>query len=314
MQDLQAVFNRRQLEAALSHLSAQNPDAISIVESLRQQHLSENDRTQLGNAVYQYGKSVLDSGDFGLACHALELASGLSSRPLVSNRLKLLRQSAENRANLVLWSASLIGMQRLLTIVCRKQPCHCKSHFAVASCMGLIGGGLHHSLGPIEVHTLAAYHPRKLGHPWTKLLKRVKSGHEADLLGSITDILADFVLEGTNVLRSADIVVPIPPSTEKYANRGFAPNDIVAKGLETRLALPCRQLLLRSSGPPTREASDEELSAQFTTNRGTDLSGLSVLLVEDIWTRGRTIPICAEKLRAVGAGCVQAVALGKTGG
>jgi predicted amidophosphoribosyltransferase len=314
LQDLRTILDHQRFETALSRLRENAADAIHIVESLRVQDLKAGERSELGNAVYAYGKCCLDSGDLTRAAHSFEVASHLTPRPLVSTRLKLLREGIRNRANRVLRRSSLIEMQRLLTIVCRKQPCHCESHFTMASCMGLIGDGLHHSLGPIEVHTLDAYHPRNASYPWTRLLKRVKGGHEADLLGTIADILADFILERTTVLRSADVVVPIPPSIEKYVNRGFAPNDIVAKGLEKRLALPCRELLLRSSGTPTQDASDEELSAQFTTSRGTNLSGLSVLLVEDIWTRGRTIPICAEKLRAVGAVCVQAVALGKTGG
>jgi predicted amidophosphoribosyltransferase len=313
LQGLRTILDHRKFETALSRLGENAADAISIVESLRPQDLEIRERRKLGEAIYTHGKYSLGSGDFRRALHSFELSSNLTPGALISSRLKLLRESIQSRASRVARRISLIEMQRLLTIVCRKQPCHCESHFAVAFCMGLIGDGLHHSLGSTEVHTLDAYHPRNMSYPWTKLLKRVKSGHEADLLGTITDILADFILEKTTVLRSADIVVPIPPSTEKYANRGFAPNDIVAKGLEKRLALPCRQLLL-SSGITTREASDEELSAQFTTARGTDLSGLSVLLVEDIWTRGRTIPICAEKLRDAGAVCVQVVALGKTGG
>jgi competence protein ComFC len=314
LQGLRTILDHRRFETALLRLSENAADAIDIVESLKPEDLKIGARSALGEAIYQYGKCCLASGDFTHALHSFEIASHLTRRALISNRLKLLKEGIRDRANRVLRRSSLIEMQRLLTIVCRKQPCHCESHFAVASCMGLIGHGLHHSLGPIEVHTLDAYHPRNMSYPWTKLLKRVKAGHEADLLRTMTDILADFIQENTTVLRSADVVVPIPPSIEKYANRGFAPNDIVARGLQKRLALPYSQSLLRSSGTPTREASYEELSAQFTTTRGTDLSGLSVLLVEDIWTKGRTIPICAEKLRAAGAVGVQAVALGKTGG
>ncbi len=296
----------------MSSLRENAPDAIHIVESLRLQNLKTSERVELGGALYSYGKCCLNAGEFTRAAHSFDIASDLTSRPLISERLRLLREVVGDRVNSVRWRSSLIEMQRSLSIVCHEAKCNCLSHSAIASCKGLIGRGLHHVRGSVEVHTLAAYHPYNTGDHWTKLLRRIKTGHEAKLLEPVTDILAEFIVEETNVLRSSDIVVPVPPSTDKYVDRGFAPNDIVANGLERRLALPCRQWLYRSSGLPTREASQEALSEQFTTKRGIDLSGLSVLLVEDIWTRGRTIPICAEKLRAVGAESVQAVALGKT--
>ena len=122
----------------------------------------------------------------------------------------------------------------------------------------MVGRGLHHKVKSFEVLTLAAYHPYNMGHPWTRLLKRIKASHEANLLNPLIDILADFIFEETSLLRSADVVVPIPPSTDKYVNRGFAPNDIVAKGLEKRLGLVYYQVLFRNAGPPTRDVSSED--------------------------------------------------------
>jgi predicted amidophosphoribosyltransferase len=269
---------------------------------------------ELGRAAYMFGKAALDAGDFRRACQAFQLAAHLPGALVAPQRLKILREVAAIRANSVLWRASLIEMQRTLAMVCHEQRCECNSHFEIARCRGLIGNGLHHVLGSVEVHTVDGYHPYNPAHPWTKLLRRIKAGHEVDLLASVTDILADFLFETTDVLRYVDIIVPVPPSTEKFVNRGFAPNDVVAAGLTTRLALPSMQVLVRSAGPPTREATDEELSKQFGVSNKLNLKGLTVLLVEDIWTWGRTIPICAAKLSEHGAVGVYAAALGKTVG
>jgi predicted amidophosphoribosyltransferase len=132
----------------------------------------------------------------------------------------------------------------------------------------------------------------------------------------MADVLADFIFEQTPLLRSADVLVPIPAAPRKFAARGFAPNDIVAKRLSMRLALPVYDVLRRVDGIDTRDATDAELSRQFVADkaRPVDLRGYSVVLIEDIWTRGRTIPICAARLRALGAETVSAVALARTRG
>jgi predicted amidophosphoribosyltransferase len=155
-----------------------------------------------------------------------------------------------------------------------------------------------------------------MGDRWTRVLKSVKKQFQADLLEPIADIAADFLIENTNVIKDLDAVVPVPPSTEKFSERGFAPNDIVARHIGARLALPLIPVLCRRPGPPTREATDEELAVQFEVRSadGGGVQGLSLLLVEDIWTWGRTIPISAHKLISAGARNVVALALGKTEG
>ena len=176
MQDLRTFFDHQRFEASLSHLRENAADAIHVVESLPLPDLKPSERTELGEAVYTYGKCCLDSGDFTRAAHSFEIASHLTPRPLISVRLKLLREAVGDRINPVLWRGSLIEMQRSLAIVCHKAACDCGSHFTIASCMGLIGRGFHEVVGSVEVHTLGAYHPYNMGHPWTKLLKRIKAG------------------------------------------------------------------------------------------------------------------------------------------
>jgi predicted amidophosphoribosyltransferase len=96
-------------------------------------------------------------------------------------------------------------------------------------------------------------------------------------------------------------------------SRGIV-NDIVAQRVENILGLPRLTVLARHPGT-TRESTYEELRSQFyVTPHRLDITGLKLLLLEDIWTRGRTIPICAEHLKSAGATDVYAIALAKTEG
>jgi predicted amidophosphoribosyltransferase len=174
-----------------------------------------------------------------------------------------------------------------------------------------------HTVRGVVIYTVGPYHSRSYSGKWTKLLKRVKHApYDAEPIKPMADIMADFIAEQTPLLGEADVLVPIPPSPAKYAERGFAPNDIVADRVGARLAIPVWKVLVRRDGIDTKEASDAQLAAQFEARApvGKRLSGLTVLLIEDIWTAGRTIPICARKLTQFQPAGVCAVALARTEG
>ena len=313
LQGLQEVFSRQRLETTKALFRSHKSEALTELQALILERLSSEDRQELARSAYESGKFALAQQDYLLANRFFDTAAKLRPDHLFTLRAALTKKELELRQNQVHWRTSLIEMQRSLGIVCHKSHCDCNSHFTLASCMGLVEG-LHHRLAGVEVYTLAPYQPYNNGHKWTRILRRIKSNHETELIPPVGDILSDFILQESPVLQCVDLIVPVPPSVEKYANRGFAPNDLMAKKLERRLAMQSKQLLTRTLGKPTPETTLEELSEQFAVTKGTNLSGLCVLLVEDIWTKGRTIPICAEILRSAGAECVHAVALGKTGG
>src|SRR5207249_9605673 len=128
------------------------------------------------------------------------------------------------------------------------------------------------------------------------------------------DLMADFILERTPLLKYVDAVVPIPHAPEKTSRRGFGPNYVLGERIGERLALPLWDVLRRREGVATRQATASELAAQFEVAPGQarKLKGRSVVLLEDIWTTGRTFQICTDKLRACEPKEVFAVALAKT--
>lgn len=205
--------------------------------------------------------------------------------------------------------------QRTLHSICTKTPCVCLSSIEVAICRNILEDNFpaKGTLSGVQVHTMGPYHTRPHRGRWTKLLSDIKGQHEPAGLKPLADIVADYLAEKTDVLEHVDVLVPVPPDPRKRIERGFAPNEILAHHLTTRLGLPLYPVLIRTEGPTTREASAEELAAEFYVDDsgGHSVTDASVLLVEDIWTRGRTIPICASKLTAAGAREVIAIALAK---
>lgn len=309
--DLGTVYQQRKFEPALKAIEELADDALINVGPTHKIPLQL--KPDFVRGLCSYAKVDLSNRNFERALRAFQIAHEIDPAFATGNIRLALVKDILNDHKLIPWRISLIEMQRALRIVCHENHCNCVSHFQIASCMGLVTP-LHDVVGGVNIHTVSHYYPYYAGDNWTKLLSAVKHRGEAHLLDPMADVLADFIFESTAILKTADILVPIPPSTDKFGHRGFAPNDIVAKRLQRRLALPCEEYLVRKPGPSTRESSYEELAAQFSVVPRCRLDGRSVLLIEDIWTWGRTIPICAKKLIEAGASSVNAVALGKSSG
>ena len=109
-------------------------------------------------------------------------------------------------------------------------------------------------------------------------------------------------LRGAAVLADADCVVPVPLHWRRRWRRGF--NQ--ALDLARRLDLPVRCVLRR--GRNTRTQTDLPADARlrnvrdaFVVTRRAAISGLRIVLVDDVSTTGATLEACARALVAAGA-------------
>jgi predicted amidophosphoribosyltransferase len=318
LRDLRKAFAERALNQALERCEAGDWVGLDALLSLGLERIPADRRAVIAGKYYAGARILLAQGQLGKASEAMSAAQKLApEQHLYRERVALLRQLVPLGS--VAWRASLQDCQRELSEVCNRTPCRCDSHFKIAQCRGVLGEGFPDTrkIQGVPVHTIGPYYSRSYRGKWTKLLKAIKHApYDRKPLKAMADIVADFVREATSLLAEVDMIVPIPPSPEKFIERGFAPNDIVAERLSFRLAIPIRKVLVRMNGVATRDASDEELERQFEVRPalGASLRGLSIMLVEDIWTAGRTIPACAEKLRAFMPRDVVGVALGHTVG
>lgn len=107
-----------------------------------------------------------------------------------------------------------------------------------------------------------------------------------------------------------DAVVTIPSSRAAYRRRGFRPVDLVASRAGVR---PVRLLRTRRvTGDQRGLDRDERRRNVAGSLRATDVSGLRVLVVDDVLTTGATLREAARALRAAGAASVVAVTIAAT--
>ena len=113
---------------------------------------------------------------------------------------------------------------------------------------------------------------------------------------------------GRDLLVGADMVVPVPLHHTRRRSRGF--NQ--AEELAQHLGLPLRRALRRSRA--TRPQTDLPAAQRhanvrdaFVRARRADVTGLCVLLVDDVCTTGATLEACARVLKQAGARQVRAI-------
>jgi ComF family protein len=108
---------------------------------------------------------------------------------------------------------------------------------------------------------------------------------------------------GCEVLRGADLVVPVPLHWARRWRRGFnqAHELAVALGLPIRGALRRRRHTRSQTGLSADERSANVRNAFALSRRSGRLDDLCVVLVDDVSTTGATLEACARALKEAGA-------------
>ena len=114
-----------------------------------------------------------------------------------------------------------------------------------------------------------------------------------------------------------EIVIPIPMHWLSRLMRGTSAAETLARSLAADLRLPfavdllrCRRML-KKQGTLLPGERLENVRGAFAINRGYDITGARVLLVDDVITTGATCDSAARALRKAGATSVFAVAVAR---
>jgi ComF family protein len=162
----------------------------------------------------------------------------------------------------------------------------------------------------------ACYTAVSYDFPWSALIAQYKFNGQAGWARVFATLMrsAPWV---EPALEGADLVLPMPLSRERLAERGFNQALELAKLLAPRQT--DASLLLRIRNTPAQAALDRKarlanVKGAFAIDplRGDAVRGKKIVLVDDVMTSGASLHAAAETLRAAGAIAVSAIAFART--
>ncbi|AGA32110.1 Competence protein F phosphoribosyltransferase domain - like protein; protein YhgH required for utilization of DNA as sole source of carbon and energy [Thioalkalivibrio nitratireducens DSM 14787] len=159
----------------------------------------------------------------------------------------------------------------------------------------------------------AAWAPFAYAWPLDRLLLSYKGGSRPQLGRPLAGLFVRHLDPAAT--RAVDRVIPVPLHDGRLARRGFNQAERLAlglcraRGLELDTRSARRVLATPSQQGLGRRARRANLRKAFAVDA--DLSGLRVLLVDDVMTTGTTLDMLAREARRAGAAWVGAAALAR---
>lgn len=134
----------------------------------------------------------------------------------------------------------------------------------------------------------------------------------------LTPFFADWMAEGLNrhwEPGSLDLLIPVPLHTRRLRERGFNQALLLVRELSRRTGIPYRKSILQKKKSTIPQVNlsgverEKELRGTFHVIGKEELSGLSVLLIDDVYTTGATVNECSKVLLKGGAERVDVLTL-----
>jgi len=142
-----------------------------------------------------------------------------------------------------------------------------------------------------------------------RLLRAYKSGKRDSLVPFWTGLFAGLI----DARWPEHVIVPVPPRPEKLKRKEWDQIEAIAKALERRGYPVCRPLERKVDMQQkrlNREMRKENAEKAYTAIPAmAGKVGLSVLLIDDVYTTGATIEACAKALRESGVSSVAALVI-----
>ena len=148
------------------------------------------------------------------------------------------------------------------------------------------------------------------GDQFTRWVRRLKDGDRI-VSKHLGRLLGDWIWSETDCVKDTDFLATVPGEPQREAQRGFNPPDVLGGAVQDCLGVPLLlSVLERDESSRARELAYQDILTSFSLgNTVQQIEGRSVLLLDDVATRGYTLRACSEHLRDAGAKRVVCVVL-----
>lgn len=189
---------------------------------------------------------------------------------------------------------------------------HCALPFEFDASVGDVCGGCLQK-APIFDWARAAVLYDDLGR---KMVMQLKYSGAAAAVPAMTQMMIG-ALAGINV----DVIIPVPLHRRRLLKRRFNQSQLLAADLAQRMDIPLDTFSLvkyratESQGGLNKKARFKNVQASFVVaaDRCSQITGKSIMLVDDVLTTGATASACASALKKAGAASVGVVTYARVG-
>jgi ComF family protein len=138
-----------------------------------------------------------------------------------------------------------------------------------------------------------------------KLLHQLKYRNKPEI-GMELGRLYGLLLSQNGFLKEWDVIVPVPLHPMKQKRRGYNQSEKFALGLSNLLKVRVGDFLERKKFTETQTKKNrlerlENVEEVFELKQGENISGMRILLVDDVITTGATLCACSNVLLSNGA-------------
>jgi len=316
MDDALAALERGDVRAAFGSANR----ALSL-------HPKPAERRRLAEVFYAFGKFQTSQGEFGEAASAFRKAVECDDRnETLRLRQRTAKRALETASRRVVERDGLPAVEltqpdeiRRWDIVTFKEDMGTTGNVSIstpprAAILYYVqqGGYLHPPTMALpehgsldEFHALGIYRwqgDARSGDDFSRWVRRMKDG-DRTVGEHLGQLLADWIWSETDCVKDTDFLATVPGDPQREAQRRFNPPRVLADAVERHLGIPIlTDVLERVDATHARDLTYREIRRCFALGRaGTQVGGRSIVLVDDVATRGYTLRACSEHLRSAGA-------------
>ncbi|HOV69765.1 MAG TPA: ComF family protein [Clostridia bacterium] len=135
------------------------------------------------------------------------------------------------------------------------------------------------------------------------LIKKLKYANQRHIALTIAKLMSA-KLAGLNW--KPDMIIPVPMHKKAQRRRGFNQAELLARTIADMCNVDMMRALVKTKETPPQAGLDRKgrlknLRGSFSMDASYDVTGKSVVIIDDVFTTGATADACAEVLYAAGA-------------
>ncbi len=158
--------------------------------------------------------------------------------------------------------------------------------------------------GRIPVDQAGAFLVFRSGGITRQLLHEIKYRDNLDLAVWMGELYAEELIKSG--MNRADFIIPVPLHHRKQKQRGYNQSEAFADGLGTKMHIPVyatalqRRTFTQTQTRKSRWDRWRNVEDVFVVPNPENISGKSIILVDDVVTTGATLEACARALHLAG--------------